>query len=50
MRIFIGLIASVVWILIMSAAVAKTGIAISEDLQWLTTAIVFAGAMAGGDG
>ena len=49
MRVWHGFVAGMVWGLVMAYLIAKTGISISEDVQVLTTAIIIAGAMAGGD-
>ena len=49
MRIWHGFVAGMVWVLAMAYLIAKTEISISGDMQVLTTAIVIAGGMAGGD-
>ena len=49
MRILIGFLAMILWSLFMGAVMAKTGIELSKETQWLTMAIIAAGAMAGGD-
>lgn len=50
MRFLIGAVAGTIWIMLMTVATEKTGLGIAPDTQWLTTAIIVAGAMAGGDG
>lgn len=49
MRMLYGMLAGVLWVFLMATAVAKYGAEIPDNIQWLTTAIVVAGAMAGGD-
>ena len=49
MRTLYGMLAGVLWVFLMATAVAKYGAKIPDNIQWLTTAIVVAGAMAGGD-
>lgn len=49
MRTLYGILAGVLWVFLMATAVAKYGAEIPPDIQWLTTATVAAGAMAGGD-
>lgn len=49
MRILHGVCAGMLWILFMAAVSAKCNDKIPADMQWLTTAIIVAGAMAGGD-
>lgn len=49
MRIIYGCAAAVLWCSACAYLIAKTGASISEDIQVLTTAIIIAGAMAGGD-
>lgn len=49
MRMLYGMLAGVLWVFLMATAVAKYGAKIPDNIQWLTTAIVVAGAMAGGD-
>lgn len=49
MRMLYGMLAGVLWVLLMATATAKYGATIPDNIQWLTTAIVVAGAMAGGD-
>lgn len=48
MRFVYGAIALIVWC-IFGAWIISQGIAVSNDIQILSTAIVVAGAMAGGD-
>lgn len=50
MRILLGIAIVMVWIMILVVATATFGLYISNDAQVLSTAIVFAGVMAGGDG
>lgn len=49
MRFLYGILAFFFWLTIMAVAVKKYNIEIPEYVQWLSTAIVVAGAMAGGD-
>ena len=49
MRMLYGMLAGVLWVFLMATATAKYGAKIPDNIQWLTTAIVVAGAMAGGD-
>ena len=49
MRLFYGIIAGIMWVFLMVTVATKYGAEIPPDIQWLTTAIVAAGAMAGGD-
>ena len=49
MRIWNGFFAGMIWIFVVAYLIAKTEISISGDVQVLTTAIVIAGGMAGGD-
>ena len=49
MRILHGVFAGILWILFMAAVSAKGNDKIPAGMQWLTTAIIVAGAMAGGD-
>ena len=49
MRTLYGMLAGVLWVFLMATATAKYGAKIPDNIQWLTTAIVVAGAMAGGD-
>lgn len=48
MRFLDGLLAMMIWAVIM-VEIFKTGIEISNEIAIISTAIVFAGAMAGGD-
>ena len=49
MRILYGFIAGSLWVMLIAYAVGKAGVEIPEYVQWLSTAIIVAGAMAGGD-
>ena len=49
MRILYGMLVGMLWVFLLAMATAQFGAEISNDIQWLTTAIVVAGAMAGGD-
>ena len=49
MRMLYGMLAGVLWVFLLAMATAQYGAEIPSDIQWLTTAIVVAGAMAGGD-
>ena len=49
MRMLYGMLAGVLWVFLMATVATKYGAEIPPDIQWLTTAIVAAGAMAGGD-
>ena len=49
MRILEGIIAGTLWVMLMTYATARFGVEIPENVQWLSTAIIVAGAMAGGD-
>lgn len=49
MRLLHGIIAGTLWMMLMAYAIERGGIEIPENVQWLSTAIVVAGAMAGGD-
>ena len=48
MRFIYGALALIVWC-VLGAWIISQGVAVSSDMQVLTTAIVVAGAMAGGD-
>lgn len=48
MRFAYGVLVALLWVLFEAYLIGK-GTVISNDMQILTTAIVFAGAMAGGD-
>lgn len=48
MRVLYGSMAGMLWVFLLAIATAKYGAEISNDIQWLTTAIVVAGALAGG--
>ena len=49
MRILYGITASILWIFIMAIVIAEYNIKVSSDTQFLSIAIIAAGAMAGGD-
>ena len=49
MRILEGIIAGTLWVMLMTYAIERVGVEIPEYVQWLSTAIIVAGAMAGGD-
>ena len=49
MRLLHGIIAGTLWVMLMIYAIARVGVEIPENVQWLSTAIIVAGAMAGGD-
>ena len=49
MRMLYGMLAGILWVFLMATATAKYGATIPDNIQWLTTVIVVAGAMAGGD-
>jgi len=49
MRFLYGAVALFLWCFLMAFVSAKIEIKIPEYVQWLSTAIVVAGAMAGGD-
>lgn len=49
MRFLYGTVALFLWCFLMAFVSAKISIKIPEYVQWLSTAIVVAGAMAGGD-
>ena len=49
MRFLHGFIAGTLWVMLMAYARASAGTEIPEYVQWLSTAIIVAGAMAGGD-
>lgn len=49
MRLLYGVLALFFWCSLMAFAVAKYEAEIPAYVQWLTTAIIVAGAMAGGD-
>ena len=49
MRMLYGMLAGILWVFLLAMATAQFGAEISNDIQWLTTAIVVAGALAGGD-
>ena len=48
MRLMYGAIVAIVWCVLVAWIISQ-GIAVSNDIQILSTAIVVAGAMAGGD-
>ena len=48
MRFVYGVIAAVAWSALVSAATAN-GVKISNNTEWVTLAIIVAGAMSGGD-
>ena len=48
MRFVYGALALIVWCILVAYVISQ-GISVSNDMQILTTAIVVAGAMAGGD-
>lgn len=49
MRLLIASVCGWIWCVVMSWALSKASITISNDVQILTLAIVVAGALAGGD-
>lgn len=49
MRLLYGFVAGALWVMLMVYAIGKTGVEIPEYVQWLSTVIIVAGAMAGGD-
>ena len=49
MRLLKGVIAGYLWCVITGFVIAKTSIQISNDIQFLSAAIVVAGALASGD-
>lgn len=50
MRVLIGIVAMIIWVVFISAVLKELNIMPSLDARFLSMAIVFAGAMAGGDG
>lgn len=48
MRFMYGVLALIVWC-VLGAWIISQGVAVSNDMQILSTAIIVAGAMAGGD-
>jgi hypothetical protein len=49
MRLLHGIIAGTLWVMLMAYATVRVGVEIPANVQWLSTAIIVAGAMAGGD-
>lgn len=49
MRFLYGIIAGTLWVMLMAYARARAGVEIPDYVQWMSTAIIIAGAMAGGD-
>jgi len=49
MRILYGIISGIIWTFISALVMAEYGFKVSVDIQWLSLAVVIAGAMAGGD-
>lgn len=49
MRILYGIASGIIWLFIFALVMATFDINVSGDIQWLSLAIVIAGAMAGGD-
>lgn len=49
MRILYGIAAGIIWIYLLAIVMEACNLEISGDMQWLSIAIVIAGAMAGGD-
>lgn len=49
MRLLYGVVAWTLWAMLMGYARERHGVEIPEYVQWLSTAIIVAGAMAGGD-
>lgn len=49
MRFFYAFIAFLIWILAANALLKAVNVPISNDIQFLSTALVIAGALAGGD-
>lgn len=49
MRLLYGFIAGALWVMLMAYATVRVGVEIPGNVQWLSTAIIVAGAMAGGD-
>ena len=49
MRFFYAVLAFFIWIFVANATLEAVGVPISDDIQFLSLAIVVAGALAGGD-
>jgi hypothetical protein len=49
MRLLHGIIAGTLWVMLMAYATVRVGVEIPANVQWLSIAIIVAGAMAGGD-
>ena len=49
MRILYGIASGIIWAFIFILVIVTGDLKISADIQWLSLAIVIAGAMAGGD-
>lgn len=49
MRILYGIAAGIIWTSLFAVVMETYNLEISGDMQWLSIAIVIAGAMAGGD-
>ena len=49
MRILYGMASGIIWAFIFASVMATFDLKVSADIQWLSLAIVIAGAMAGGD-
>lgn len=50
MRFFYAVLAFFIWIFVANAILKAVNLSISNDIQFLSLAIVVAGALAGGDG
>ena len=49
MRILYGIASGIIWAFIFASVMVTLNLKVSADIQWLSLAIVIAGAMAGGD-
>ncbi len=49
LRLLYGIVAGIAWAYLARAIMIHGGLEISNDIQMLSTAIIIAGAMAGGD-
>ena len=49
MRICYGILVGILWCIVLAMLWAKTGVKFSSEAQIISTAIIIAGAMAGGD-
>lgn len=49
MRFFYAFLAFLIWIFVADVIFKATDVSISDDIQFLSVAIVIAGALAGGD-